>query len=228
MAVLYQNDDLGKDYLVGLKKALGAKADQFIVKEASLEVTDPTIDSQIVSLQGSGADVLFSFATVKFSSLAIRKVSDLGWKPLMFVPAIANSVGTVLKPAGLEKSVGLITATYVKDPSDPQWQDDPAVKDWRAWMDKYVPNGDKSDISYVYGTIWGATLAQLLKQCGSDLSRENIMRQATNLHGVAPPMLLPGITINTNPTDYRVLKQARLQRFDGQKWVLFGDILTAE
>ena len=228
MAVLYQDDDLGRDYLAGLQRALGPAGRSHIVAQASFEVTDPTIDSQIVTLQASGADVLFSFGTVRFTSQAIRKVYDLGWKPLMFVPAIANSVGTVLRPAGLEKSVGLVTATYVKDPSDPQWHDDPAVRDWESWMDKYVPHGDKADVSYVYGAIWGSVLAHVLTQCGDDLSRGSIMQQATHLTGVSAPLLLPGITVNTSPADYRVLKQARLERFDGRKWVLFSDILSAD
>jgi branched-chain amino acid transport system substrate-binding protein len=226
VAVLYQNDDLGRDYLNGFKAALGAKAATMIVREESFEVTDPTVDSQIISLQSSGADVLLDFASVKATTQALRKSADLGWKPMQFLITISNSVGTVLRPAGLDKAVGAITATFAKDPSDPKWQGDPGVAAWNQWMDKYLPNGDRSDMNYVYTTITMELLRQTLVQCGDDLSRANIMRQATNLKGVTAGMLLPGITMATTPTDYRPIKQMQLQRFDGTKWVLFGDVIS--
>ena len=228
IAVLYQNDDLGKDYYAGLKKALGAGAADHIVKDASFEITDPTVDSQIVTLQSSGADVLFVFATVRPTSQAIRKSYDIGWHPLTFIIANANTVAGTLRPAGLDKSVGVVTGTYVKDPFDPQWQDDPGVKEWNAFMDKYLPNADKRDITNVLSHSIGQMLIQTLKQAGDDLSRDNIMKQATNLHGVTAPMLLPGITYNTSPTDYRPLKQLQLARFDGERWVRFGDVVTGQ
>lgn len=228
MAVLYQNDDLGKDYYAGLKKELGDKARDHIVKDASFEISDPTVDSQIVALQDSGADVLFIFATVRPTSMAIRKSFDIGWRPLTFIINNANTVSGTLRPAGLEKSIGIVTGTYVKDPFDPQWKDDPGVKEWNVFMDKYLPNADKGDIVNVLSHTIGQMMIQTLRQAGNDLSRENIMKQATNLHGVTAPMLLPGITYNTSPTDYRPLKQLQLARFDGQRWVRFGEVLAAE
>jgi branched-chain amino acid transport system substrate-binding protein len=226
IAILYQNDDLGRDYLNGFKRALGAGAARMIVREESFEVTDATVDSQIISLQASGADVLLDFASVKATTQALRKSYDLGWKPMQFLITISNSVGTVLRPAGLEKAAGAITATFAKDPSDAKWQDDPGVKAWNAWMDKYLPKADRTDMNYVYTTITMELLRQTLVQCGDDLSRANIMRQATNLKGVTAGMLLPGITMATTPTDYRPIKQMQLERFDGSKWVLFGDIIS--
>ncbi|HWE73098.1 MAG TPA: ABC transporter substrate-binding protein [Stellaceae bacterium] len=228
IAVLYQNDDLGKDYYAGLKKALGDKGSQYIVKDVSLEITDATVSSQIVTLQSSGADVLFVFATVRPTSQAIRQAFDLGWKPLIFIINNANTVAGTLKPAGLEKSVGVVSGTYVKDPFDPAWKDDPGVKEWTAFMDKYLPKANKTDIVNVLSPTIGAMLVQTLKQAGNDLSRENIMGQARNLHHVTAPMLLPGISYNTSPTDYRPLKQLQLVRFDGERWVRFGDVVTGE
>jgi branched-chain amino acid transport system substrate-binding protein len=228
IAVLYQNDDLGKDYYTGLKKALGDQVARYVVKDASLQVTDPTIDSQIVTLQESGADVLFVFATVRPTSQAIRKAYDIGWKPMIFIINNANTVAGTLKPAGLDKSVGVISGTYVKDPFDPQWKDDPGVKEWNAFMDKYLPNADKTDVVNVLSPTIGSMMRQTLIQAGGDLSRDNILKQATNLHGVTAPMLLPGITYNTSPTDYRPLKQLQLVRFDGDRWVRFGDVVTGQ
>jgi ABC-type branched-subunit amino acid transport system substrate-binding protein len=224
IAVLYQNDDYGKDQLKTLREVLGAKADQMIIATASYEVTDPTIDSQIVSLQGSGADTLFDFATTKFAAQAIRKTYDIGWKPLQFVPYPAASVGAVLTPAGLDKSVGLITAGFVKDPADPRWQNDPAFKEWIAWMKKYYPDGDLTDQLNVWGYLTAQAMVQVLAQCGDDLTRENVMRQAASLKNVEFPLHLPGIKLNTSPTDFRVIRQLHLMRFDGKKWVLFGEL----
>ena len=226
IAVLYQNDDLGKDLLKGLKDGLGAKA-SMIVAEASYEVADPTVDSQILSLKDSGADTLFTFATPKFNSQAIRKVYDIGWKPLHFTSYVAASVSTVLAPAGLEKSVGLIAAQFYKDVNDPQWDNAPDVKAFREFMKKYYPTGDPKDSANVYGFMQGHLLVQVLKQCGNDLTRENVMRQAANLKNVELPMLLPGIKINTSPTDFFAFEQLQLGKFDGKEWKTFGEIIDA-
>jgi ABC-type branched-subunit amino acid transport system substrate-binding protein len=223
VGVLYQNDDFGKDYLKGLKDALGQKAAAMIVGEASYEVTDPTIDSQIIALQSAGADTLFTFASPKFAALSIRKTYDIGWRPLHFVAQPGTSVGSVLRPAGLEKSVGLIAASFLKDPTDPQWRDDPAMKAWLAWMKKFYPEGDVTDWVNVFGYTLAQALAHVLQQCGDNLTRENVMAQATQLKQLELPMLLPGIRISTSPTDYRTIKQLQLQRFDGMRWVRLGD-----
>ena len=223
VAVLYQNDDYGKDYLKGLKDALGPRAAATIVGEASYEVTDPTIDSQIIALKSSGADTLFTFASPKFAALSIRKTYDIGWKPLHIVAQPGTSVGSVLRPAGLEKSVGLVGASFLKDPTDPQWRDDPAMKAWLAWMQKYYPEGDVTDWFNVYGYTVAQALVHVLKQCGDNLTRESIMAQATSLKDLELPMLLPGIKISTSATDFRTIRQLRLQRFDGKQWVRLGD-----
>jgi branched-chain amino acid transport system substrate-binding protein len=227
IGILYQNDDYGKDYLTGLKAGLGDRADKMIVAEQSYEVTDPTIDSQIISLKNSGADIFFDITTPKFAAQAIRKAADIGWKPLHFLNNVSNSVGSVLTPAGLDKSVGLITSLYQKDPTDPQWQDSPEYLEWVAWMDKYNPAGAKTDQFNVYGYNAAMTLVQLLKQCGDDLSRANVMRQAANLKNLELPMLLPGVVINTSSTDFYPIESMQLAKFDGEKWVLFGDVIDA-
>jgi branched-chain amino acid transport system substrate-binding protein len=225
IAVLFQNDDYGKDYVKGLHDGLGDKADKMIVKEVSYEVTDPTVDSQIVTLQSSGADTFFIIATPKFAAQAIRKTYDVGWKPLTFVNNVSTSISAVLEPAGLEKSVGLVTALYVKDPTDPQWSKDPAMKQWRAWMEKYYPDGNIGDGFNTYGYAVAQTMVQVLKQCADDLTRENVMRQAANLKNFEVSVLLPGIKINTSPTDFYPIEQVQLARFDGKRWVLFGEVL---
>jgi branched-chain amino acid transport system substrate-binding protein len=229
IAVLYQNDDFGKDYVQGLRDGLGDRLfDKMVVKTASYEATDPTIDSQIVQLQASGADVLLDVTTPKFAAQAIRKTYDIGWKPLHIMTYISTSIAAVLRPAGLEKSAGLITAVFLKDPNDPQWRNDPAVADWRAWMAKYYPQGDPADGVNIYAYLEAQTLTQVFKQCGDDLSRQNIMHQAANLHDLKLPLLLPGMTINTGPIDYRPVKQMQLARFDGKTWVRFGELFGAE
>ena len=225
IAVLFQNDDYGKDYVKGLHDGLGGKADTMIVKEVSYEVTDPTVDSQIVTLQSSGADTFFIIATPKFAAQAIRKTYDVGWKPLTFINNVSTSIAAVLEPAGLEKSVGLVTALYFKDPTDPQWSKDPAMKQWRAWMEKYYPDGNIGDGFNTYGYAVAQTMVHVLKQCGDDLTRENVMRQAANLKNLEISVLLPGITINTSPTDFYPIEQVQLARFDGKRWVLFGEVL---
>ncbi len=218
IAVLYQNDDFGKGLLDGLRAGLADKADQMIVATASFEATDPTIDSQIVTLQASGADTLFLFTYSKQAAQAIRKVADIGWAPTRYLHLGAASVASTFKPAGLDRSAGVITAGFIKDASDPQWANDPDQKAWRAWMTENMPEADLSDATNVAGYSFAQTLEQVLRQCGDDLSRENIMRQATNLHDFRLPMLLPGSLINTSPTDYRVITYMKLQRFNGASW----------
>jgi branched-chain amino acid transport system substrate-binding protein len=228
VGILYQDDDYGKDYVKGFKDGLGDKAKTMIVKEASYETTDPTVDSQVITLQASGADVFFNVTTPKFAAQAIRKAHDIGWKPLQFLNSVSNSVGAVLTPAGLEASQGLITVEYGKDPTDPKWANDPGYKAWLAWMDKYYPSGDKKDVFNVFGYSEAMTMVQVLKQCGNDLTRENVMKQAANLHHVALPMLLPGITANTSPTDWYPIKQEQLAKFNGKTWELFGTIVASK
>lgn len=225
LALLSGNDDAGKDYVAGIKEALGPElVKKMIVAEATFESTDPTVDSQVISLQASGADTLFVHAVSKWASMTIRKVYDIGWKPLFILSATGTSVSGVLAPAGLEKAKGLITAYYLKDPNDPQWADDQGFKDWLAFMKKYYPDGSTGDQLNVYGYTMAQALVQTLKQCGDDLSRENIMKQAANLD-VELPMLLPGIKIKTGPTDYYGIEAQRMMRFNGQTWELFGDLI---
>ncbi len=226
VAVLYQNDDFGKDYLNGLRRGLGEKGGKMIVATQSYETTDPTVDSQIVTLHGSGADVLLIAAIPKFTTLAIRKVYDVGWRPVEFLNSVSTSVVTVMKPAGFEKGVGAISAAYNKDPSDSQWQDTPEYKDWLAWMKKYNPSGNPTDALTVYGYGAAQTLVAVLKASGEDLTRANVMKQAASLHELKLPMLLPGITLSTAPNDFAPIKQMQLQRFDGASWKLFGDVIS--
>ncbi len=225
IAILYLNDDFGKDYLKGFKHGLGSKAATMIVAEVTYEITDPAVDSQIVTLKSSGADTFFSISGPKAQAQAIRKVYDIGWKPLLITPKIATSVGAVLKAAGLEKSVGIISLSSTKDPTEPRWKDDPGMKEWFAWMLAYYPQGDTSDDNNVYGYLYAQTLVHVLKQCGDDLSRENVLRQATNIKSLQLSLLLPGIALNTGPTDYFPVKQGQMMRFDGKEWVRFGPIL---
>ena len=225
VAVLYQNDDFGKDYLRALRDHLGTKADGMIVAEASYESTDPTVDSQIATLKGSGADTLFSFASPKFAAQSIRRTHDIGWKPLHFVVYTSISVRAVLQPAGMEKAVGVMASTFVKDPTDPQWNNDPAIAEWRAWMREHYPDGDTAEIYNVYGYTNAQLLIHVLKQCADDLTRENVMRQAGNLRHLELPLLLPGIRVNTSATDYDPIQQLQLMRFDGAKWGRFGGVI---
>jgi branched-chain amino acid transport system substrate-binding protein len=208
-----------------MKAGLGAKAARMIVKELSYEVTDPTIDSQIVALKASGADVFYDVSTPKFAAQAIRKVNEIGWKPVHILNLVSSSVAAVLTPAGLDKSVGLITTAYIKDPTDPQWNDDADVKAWRKWMAEYYPEGSTADILNAQGYAMADTFRQMLAQCGNDLSRENIMRQAANLKNLNVAMLLPGVKINTAPDDFYPIEQLQLARFDGTRWVLFGELI---
>lgn len=223
-AVLYQNDDYGKDLLQGFREGFGAEAQQRIVATASYEPTDPTIEQQVLTLKGAGANVFFSVSTPKFAAQSIRTVYDSGWKPLFIENFVGSAVAAVLRPAGLEKSVGLITANYEMDPTDPQWQGNPHYKEWLAWMEKYMPGADTKDLFNVAGYDWGATLVHVLEACGDNLTRENILAQATHLD-FTPPMALPGVSMHTTPDDYVTVKQMVLQRFNGTIWVPFGQAI---
>jgi ABC-type branched-subunit amino acid transport system substrate-binding protein len=225
IGVLYQNDDFGKDLLKGLKDGLGAKAKTMIVKEVSYEVTDPTVDSQIVQLQASGADVFVNITTPKAAAQAIRKVYDIGWKPVHYLNNVGASVGSVLKPAGFDKSVGVITTLYYKDYTDKQWANDPAMKKFEAFMKQYYPEGNLADGSNVYGYSVARTLEVVLRQAGDNLTRANIMKQAASLKNVTVDTLLPGIKINTSATDFAPIESVQLARFNGQQYELFGKVM---
>jgi len=227
IAVFWQNDDAGKDQFKGLKDGLGDKVNM-IIADKSYEVSDPSIDSQIVALHDSGADIFFSWAAPKGSAQAIRKVGELGWKPKFFLANTATTIASVLKPAGLEYSKGIISTSYVKDPTDPIWKDDPGVKKWREFMVKWNPDGDQANANNTYAYVESQALIQVLKQCGDNLTRENVMKQAANLKNFTSDMLLPGITINTSPDDYFPIEQMQLMRFNGQSWELFGPIISGE
>ena len=229
IGILYQNDDSGRDYLKGLKDGLGPEATKrMIVAELPYDPSDPTVDSQVVALKTIGADIFFDEASPKFAAQAIRKAAEIGWKPTLFLASISNSVGSVLKPAGLENSKGILSSNYIKDPTDPTWKDDPAIKQWSEFMDKYFPEGDKSSTFTVYGYALSQTLVQVLKQCGDELTRENVMKQATNLKDFEVGVLLPGIKINTSPTDYYPIEQMQMSRFNGEHSVLFGTAISGE
>jgi branched-chain amino acid transport system substrate-binding protein len=224
IAVLYQNDDFGKDYVRGLTDGLAGKIP--IIAEAPYETADPSPDSQIVSLRASRADIFFDVTTPKFAAQAIKKVAEIGWKPLHFLNNVSRSIGAVLRPAGFGNAEGIFSAGYTKDATDPAWNNDPAFQEWSAFMDQYYPGGDKTDNLTVTSYAAAQTLVQVLEQCGDDLTRENVLRQATNLHELRLGMLLPGITINTGPTDYAPLKQMQMMRFTGEHWKLFGPIMN--
>jgi branched-chain amino acid transport system substrate-binding protein len=227
IGILYQNDDYGKDYLKGLKDGLGEAAKRLIVLEQSYEVTDPTIDSQIANLKNSGANVFYNVTIPKFAVQAIKKAHDIGWKPLHLLNNVSSSVDVVLKPAGLDASKGLITALYTKDPTDPQWKNDAGMTEWLAWMQKYYPDGNTKDGFNVYAYTVAQLMVHVLKQCGNDLSRPNIMKQAANVKDLGLPLLLPGIKVNTGPTDFYPVEQEQLARYDGERWALFGEIYDA-
>jgi len=225
IGVLYQNDDAGKEGLAGLKEALGSRAGSMIVAEVSYEVTDPTVDSQVITLKGSGADTFLIVAAVKATAQALRKAASIGWKPLTIIPGTSSSIEQVIKPAGTENAIGVISTHYLKDPSDPRWSDDPAMKEYVAFMKKYFADGDMLDILNVRGYTMAQLMAIVLKQCGDNLSRENLMRQAATLKEVELPMLLPKIRISTSANDYLPLEQLQMMRFDGKRWVLFGEVI---
>ena len=223
IAILFQNDDYGKDYLKGFKDGLGAKAASMIVKEVSYEVTDPTIDSQMVTLKASGADVFFNITTPKFAAQAIKKSAEIGWKPVHYLNSVSASVGAVMQPAGLENGIGLITAGYIKDPTDPQWQKGKEWDDFSGWLKKYLPGADIKDLNYMYGYTVSQGLVQVLKQAGDNLTRENIMKQAASLD-MTLPMLLPGVNVKTSADDFFPIERMQLQRFTGKTWELFGKV----
>ena len=227
IGILYQNDDYGKDYVKGLKDGLGDAAKKLIVMEQTYETSDPTIDSQIVNLKNSGANVFYNVTIPKYAAQAIKKTAEIGWKPLHLLNNVSNSVGAVLKPAGLQNSKDIVSTFYLKDPTDPTWKNDAGYKDWLAFMKKYYPEGDLSDLGNVYGYTVAQGLVQVLKQCGNDLSRENVMKQAASIKGLSLPMLLPGVKVNTGPTDFYPIEQEQLAKFDGERWVLFGEIYDA-
>ena len=226
VGILYQNDDLGRDYLNGIKAGLGDKAATMVVAEASYEMTDPTIDSQIIKLKSAGADLFFSASTPKFAAQAIKKNAELGWKPVHILDINATSVGAVMQPAGLEASKDVISVNYGKDPLDPTWKDDPGMKRYFEFMAKYYPEGDKNSSFNAYGYSTSQLMVHVLKQCGDNLTRENVMKQATNLRDVQLDLALPGIVGNTTPDDYRVNKQFQMMKFNGERWELFGPILV--
>jgi ABC-type branched-subunit amino acid transport system substrate-binding protein len=228
IAVLFQNDDYGKDYLKGLKDGLGAKAASMIVAEESYETTEPSIDNHVVKLKSTGADVFVDITTPKFAAQAIKKVAEIEWKPLHFLNNVSASVGSVMKPAGFENSQAIISAAYMKDVSDPQWDNDAGMKQFLDFLAKDFPEGNKLDASVVVGYGVVQTVVQVLKQCGDNLTRENIMKQAASLKDFRTEMLLPGIMINTSPTDFAPISQLQLQRFKGERWELFGDVVSGD
>jgi branched-chain amino acid transport system substrate-binding protein len=228
IGILFQNDDYGKDYLKGLKDGLADKAKTMIVAELPYEATDPTVDSQIVSLKASGADIFYNVTTPKFAAQAIKKAGEIGWKPAHLLNSVSASVGAVIRPAGVEHAKGVLTAVYGKDPTDPQWDNDPGRKEWAAFMDKYYPEGDKTSSFTVYGYSVARTMVQVLKQCGDDLTRANVMKQAASLKDFETGMALPGIKINTSPTDFYPIEQMQMGRFDGESFKPFGPVLTGE
>jgi branched-chain amino acid transport system substrate-binding protein len=226
IGILYQNDDYGKDYVKGLKDGLAGKLK--IVAELPYETSDPTVDSQIINLKASGADVFFNVTTPKFAAQAIRKAADIGWKPVHLLNNVSNSVGAVLKPAGFEHAVGILSTAYHKDPTDPGWKDDAAYKEWVAFMEKYYPEGDRTSTFTVYAYAVAQTLVKVLEQCGDNLTRENVMRQAANLKDIQLGMMIPGVLISTGPNDFFPIEQMQMIKFDGERWQRFGPVLSGE
>ncbi|MSO76100.1 MAG: branched-chain amino acid ABC transporter substrate-binding protein [Alphaproteobacteria bacterium] len=225
VGVLYQNDDYGKDYLHGFLAGFGDKVKQYVVAQVSYEVTDATVDSQIISLKGSGADTFFNITIPKFAAQAVRKAYDIDWKPTQFLNNVSNSIGSVLQPAGLEKSKGIISSRYYIDPTEPEIQNHPDFKEWLAFMKKYYPDGALNEPFNVYAYLSAKTLEHVLRQCGDDLTRENLIKQAASIKNLKLPMMVEGILLNTGPNDFAPIEQMQLIRFDGEKWVPFGDIL---
>jgi branched-chain amino acid transport system substrate-binding protein len=228
VAVFYQNDDFGKDYVAGLKEIFGDKASSLIVAEESYETTEPSIDSHIVKLKGTAADVLVNISTPKFAAQTIKKMAELEWKPMHVMTDVSVSIGAVMKPAGIEASEGVLSAHYLKDASDPQWKNDEGMKKFMAFIDKYMPGANTADLNLSYGYAAAQTMVQVLKQCGDDLTRENVMKQAASLKDFAPDTLIPGVKVSTSPTDFAPIEQLKMMQFKGGKWELFGDIISAE
>jgi branched-chain amino acid transport system substrate-binding protein len=225
LAILYQNDDFGKDYPAGVKDVLGDRYTGTVVKEVSYETTDATVDSQLTTLQASGADVLLVAATPKFAAQAIKKVHDLGWHPTFFLTNVSISVGAVMNPAGPENGIGIVTSGYMKDPTDPVFKDDPGMNEWRAFMAKYMPGADLTDANHAFAYGVSMVMWQVLKQCDGNFSRANVMTQAANLHDAYDPVLLPGIKVNTSPTNFHPIKAMQLQKWTGTTWERFGDVI---
>ncbi|MCR6736854.1 MAG: ABC transporter substrate-binding protein [Afipia sp.] len=225
VAIFYQNDDYGKDYLKGFKDGLGEHANIIVIEE-SYEVSEPTIDTHVVKMKSVGADVLISFTTPKFAAQTIKKAAELNWKPLQIVPSVSSSIGAVIKPAGMDSAQGIISATYAKDATDPQWDDDPGIKEFRALMNEYLPGANLAESSAMVGYNTATSMAEVLRRCGDNLTRENVMKQASNLKNFEQGGLLPGITVSTTPTDFAPIKQLRLMRFEGNRWQLFGDVIS--
>jgi ABC-type branched-subunit amino acid transport system substrate-binding protein len=228
IGILYQNDDYGKDYVKGIRDGLGAKADSMIIGEKSYETTNPTIDSQVVALKSQGADIFISITSPKFAAQSIKKVVELGWRPLFLLNGVAASTGTVMRLAGLENSQNIISATYAKDPTDPQWKDDPGIKNFDAFLSKYFPEGNPEDQFVMTGYNLAQTLVYVLKNCGDDLTRANIMKQAAGIKSLQLEGLLPGITITTSATEFAPIKNFQLRKFKGERWELFGDVISSE
>ena len=228
IGVLYQNDDAGKDYLHGFQKGLGKDNEKQIVAAMSYEATDPTVDSQVIQVKSSGAEVFFNACAPKAAAQAIRKIADLGWKPAHYLANVSASVASTLKPAGLENSKGILTAYYLKDPTDPQWESAPDFVDWKAFMTKYMPGANLADSSYVYAYSVSATMRHVLTQCGNELTRANLMKQAASMKDLVVPLLLPGVKINTGPSDFYPIQSLCLARFDGETWKLFGDVISGD
>jgi branched-chain amino acid transport system substrate-binding protein len=228
IAVLYQNDDYGKDYLKGFKDGLGAKAASLIVMEESYEVSEPTIDSHIVKLKSTGADVFFNITTPKFAAQAIKKSSEIGWKPLHFLNNVSSSIGSVMKPAGFENSQDIISSNYLKDPTDSQWKNDAGMKAWNEFLDKYYPEANRADLSVMYAYTVAQGLVHVLKACGDNLTRENIMKQAASIRDLELGGLLPGVKVNTSATDFAPISQLQLMKFKGETWERFGDIISGD
>jgi len=228
IAVLFQNDDYGKDYLKGLKDGLGAKAASMIIAEESYETTQPTIDSNIVKLKSTNADVFFNVTTPKFAAQAIKKMAEIEWKPLHFLNNVSASIGSVIKPAGFDNAQGIVSSNYFKDPTDPQWTNDAGMKAWNEFLDKYYPDANRADSSVVYGYNVAQGLVHVLKACGDDLTRENIMKQAASIKDLELGGLLPGVKVNTSASDFAPISQLQLMKFKGEKWDLFGDIISGD
>jgi ABC-type branched-subunit amino acid transport system substrate-binding protein len=228
IGILYQNDDYGKDYVKGIRDGLGAKAASMIVGEESYETTTPTIDSHVVALKSVGADIFISITTPKFAAQSIKKVAELGWKPLFILNGVGASTGTVMKPAGLENSQNIISATYQKDPTDPQWKDDTGIRNFDAFLAKYFPEGNREDLNIVTGYDVAQTMVHVLTECGDDLTRAKIMKEAASIKSLQLEGLLPGVTINTSATDFAPIKQFQLRKFKGERWELFGDVISSE